>query len=239
MQNLLRAAAEALANLSEKAHQWADSWAARAPGSETYPFAGVDFVGIDFSTSIQAVAPHVIRGWDRYRQQVESLRPDNGVWVFGVNAISFPLTARPLLPRLLPGFRAAQFQRRGNGPGLIEYGSAFYDYFLMALGHAQQLGTFDDDRQFPMPITISLLCDGFPNGGLYRASDVRPLMEVARAHGVRFKLVGFTQRQYRAQVRQFQASLGLAREELEIVWYDEGAFDEQTIGSGFDSLSHF
>ena len=49
----------------------------------------------------------------------------------------------------------------------------------------------------------------------------------------------FTQRKYREYMREFQVSLGLTREELEIVWYDEGTFDEQTISSGFDSLSHF
>src|SRR5207302_452591 len=107
------------ANLAEKAHQWADhadDWQAGTdPGDAARDFAGVDFVGIDFSTSIQLVASHVIRGWDRYRCQVDALRPDHGVWPFGVNAIPFPLTHRPVPPRLLPRFCGEHFQRRGNG----------------------------------------------------------------------------------------------------------------------------
>jgi hypothetical protein len=241
MQNLLRAAAEALANLAEKAHRWADraddcaAW--MVPGGAAHEFAGVDFVGIDFSTSIQRVAPHVIRGWDRYRRQVDALRPDHGVWAFGVNAIPFPLTRGPVPPRLLPGFGAEHFQRRGYGRGRIEYGSAFYDYFYVALGHVRELGVFDEGGQAPVPITISLLCDGWPNGGAYRAGDVRPLLEEARARGVRFRLVGFALRKYRAAMRQFPESLGLTDGELEVAWYDEGMPDGQTIDSGFDSLS--
>src|SRR5438876_417948 len=91
MQNLLRAAANALANLAEKAHQWADWAAGTDPGEPSQTFTGVDIVGIDFSTSIQKVACHVIRGWERYRRQVEAVRPDHGIWAFGVNAIPFPL----------------------------------------------------------------------------------------------------------------------------------------------------
>jgi hypothetical protein len=238
MQNLLRAAAAALANLADQAHHWADEWAAVDP-AEPREFAGVDFVGIDFSTSIQRVSSHVIRGWDRYRRQVQAMRPDHGVWVLGVNAIPFPLTRGPVLPRNLPCFREAQFQRRGQGQGLIEYGSAFYDYFLMALGHAQDLGVFDEGRRAELPITIALLCDGMPNGGSYRASDVRPLVEDARARGVRFKLVGFALREYRDAMQQFCKSLGLTREELEVAWYDDGSPDEKTIETGFDLLSHF
>jgi hypothetical protein len=238
MQNLLRAAAAALANLAERAHHWADEWTGVDP-AEPGDFAGVDFVGIDFSTSIQRVASHVIRGWDRYRAQVQAMRPDHGVWVLGVNAVPFPLTRGPVLPRDLPCFREAQFQRRGHGRGLIEYGSAFYDYFLVALGHAQQLGVFDEGRRGGLPITIALLCDGVPNGGSYRASDVRPLVEEARSRGVRFKLVGFALREYRDAMRHFRDSLGLLREELEVAWYDEGSPDEQTIQTGFDLLSRF
>jgi hypothetical protein len=240
MHNLFRAAAEALANLSERAHQWADDWAAPSdPGAAAHPFAGVDLVGIDFSTSIQCVSHHVIKGWDRYRFQVNALRPDHGVWVFGVNSIPFPLTRRPVAPGRLPCFHEAQFQPRGHGRGLIEYGSAFYDYFLVALGHVQQMGVFDAGRRESVPITISLLCDGCPNGGTYRASDVRPLVDEARSHGVRFKLVGFALREYRSAMRQFRDSLGLTSEELEIAWYNEGLPDEGTISRSFDSLSHF
>ena len=141
-------------------------------------------------------------------------------------------------PWRLPSFHSGHFQPRGIGEGLIVYGSAFYDYILMALGHAQEMGIFDDEQE-PLPITISLLCDGFPNGGVHRASDVRPLLEAARARGVRFKLVGFTLRRYRDQMRHFRDSLGIGREDMEMAWYDAGLPDEQTVGSGFDLLSHF
>jgi hypothetical protein len=199
----------------------------------------VDLVGIDFSTSIQRVASHAIRGWDRYRCQVLALRPDHGVWAFGVNAVPFPLTRWPVPPGRLPSFSEAQFQRRGHGPGLVEYGSAFYDYLLVALGQVQEMGVFAEDGRAHVPITISLLCDDLPNGGTYRASDVRPLLEEARARGVRFKLVGFALLKYRDAMRQFQESLGLTREELEVAWYHEGTPDEKTISSGFDLLSRF
>jgi hypothetical protein len=235
MQNLMRAVAEALANLSEKAHQWAD-WSGDVAVTD---FAGVDIVGIDFSTSIQRIATHIIHGWDRYRAQVNALRSDHGVWPFGVNAIPFPLTRRPVSPGLLPGFREEQFQRRGTGPGLVEYGSAFYDYFLVALAQAQELSAQNEGRRAPLAITISLLCDGFPNGGTYRASDVRPLLEEARGRGVRFKLVGLALRKYRRAMQEFRESLGLSSEEVEVAWYDDDVPDGQTVSSGFDSLSHF
>jgi hypothetical protein len=241
MQNLLRAAAEALAHLAEKAHQWADrtdDWAAGVDPDEAGAFAGVDLVGIDFSTSIQRVARHVIHGWDRYRRQVDALKPDHGVQVFGVNALPFPLSRRPLPPRLLPGFREEQFRQRGDGPGLIEYGSAFYDYFLVALGLAQRLTAFEGPR-IALPLTISLLCDGLPNGGVYRADDARPLIDEARARGVRFKVVAFSPLRRRAEMAWFQESLGLTREEMEVAWYDDGAPDARTIDRSFDSLSHF
>jgi hypothetical protein len=238
MHNLLRAAAAALANLAERAHLWADEWESAVPAGPR-DFAGVDIVGIDFSTSIQRAAAHVIHGWDRYRDQVQALKPDHGVWVMGVNAVPFPLTRGPVLPRELPCFRAEQFQRRGQGRGLIEYGSAFYDYFMVALGHAQDLGVFDEGLPAPVPITMALLCDGAPNGGVYRAADVRPLVDEARARGVRFKLMGFTLREYRDHMRQFCESLGLTREEIEVAWYDDGGPDEQTVHSFFDLLSRF
>src|SRR3954467_11972587 len=92
MRNLWGAAAEALAHLAEKAHELAD-WADDRAGGE---LAGVDIVGIDFSTSIQRIAGHIIHGWDRYRSQVNALHPDHGVWAFGVNAIPFPLTRQPV-----------------------------------------------------------------------------------------------------------------------------------------------
>jgi hypothetical protein len=185
MENLLRTAAKALAGLAEKAHQWADwagDWEAEGDPRETSQhFAGVDIVGLDFSTSIRQVASHVIHGWDNHRYQLSRFRSDHGVWAFGVNAMPFPLTRGPASPGLLPGFHLEHFQRRGHGRGMIEYGSAFYDYFLVALGYAQQLGVFDPERPAPLPITISLLCDGYPNGGMYRASDVQRLVEQARA----------------------------------------------------------
>jgi hypothetical protein len=242
MQNLLRAAAQGLANLAEKVHQWADQadhWrAATDPSEVAHQFAGVDFVGIDFSTSIQRVASHVIRGWDRYCTQVEILRPDHGVWAFGVNAVPFLFNRGPVSPRNLPRFRMEHFQRRGSGPGLIERGSAFYDYFHVALAYAQELSGSGESRDGPRPITIALLCDGWPNGGTYRACDIRPLLEEARVRGVRFKLVGIALRKYRGAMRQFRDSLGLTSEEVEVAWYDEGIPDEQTVASGFDSLSH-
>jgi hypothetical protein len=116
----------------------------------------------------------------------------------------------------------------------VEYGSAFYDYFFGALGRAQELGWIDRG----LPVTVALLCDGLPNGGSYRAADVRPLVEEARASGVRFKVAGFVLRKYRSAVQQFRESLGLTREELEMAWYDTGTPDEQTIHSSFLSLSH-
>jgi hypothetical protein len=237
MQNLLRAAANALANLAEKAHQWADWAEGLDPGGPAHEFAGVDIVGIDFSTSIRKVASHVIRGWERYRRQAEALGGDRGVWAFGVNATPFPLTGGPVPPRRLPSFCEEHFGRRGCGRGLIEYGSAFYDYFLVALGYAQELGAFDEGRRAPVPISISLLCDSWPNGGAYRAGDVQPLLEAARARGVRFRLVGFALRKYRAWMQQFPDSLGLTSEEQEFAWYDEGLPDEQTISNSFDRLA--
>jgi hypothetical protein len=239
MENLLRAAAEALARLSEKAHQWADWAAGTDPGEPSQIFTGVDLVGIDFSTSIRQVASHVIRGWERYRRQVEALRPGHGVWAFGVNAIPFPLTRGPVPPEQLPSFCEEHFRRRGHGRGLIEYGSAFYDYFLVALGYARELGAFDEGRRPCVPVTIALLCDGWPNGGVYRAGDVRPLLEAARSRGVRFRLVGFALRKYRAWMQQFPDALGLTAEEQEFAWYDEGLPDEQTVGDSFESLSMF
>jgi hypothetical protein len=236
MLNLMRALAEALAGLAEKAHQWAD-W---TDDWTQHQFSGVDVVGIDFSTSIRRIARHVIQGWDRYRAQVSAMRPDHAVWAFGVNSIAFPLTGQPVSPGRLPRLREAQFQRRGEGgPGLVEYGSAFYDYFSVALGHAQRLAAFDADRPAPLAFTISLLCDGFPNGGTYRACDVRPLMEEARARGVRFKLVGLFLRKHRAAMQQFRDSLGLSREEVEVAWYDDRVPDGRTVASSFDSLSRF
>ncbi len=60
---------------------------------------------------------------------------------------------------------------------------------------------------------------------------------MARARGVRFRLVGFVLRQYRPVIGQFRESLGLTREELEVAWYDEGTPDEETMDTGFDLLS--
>src|SRR5262249_43736459 len=115
MQNLLRGAAEALDHLAEKAHRLADRAddvkAEFDPEGAAHQFTGVGIVGIDFSTSIQQVAPHVIRSWDRYRTQQEALQPDHGIWAFGVNAVPFYLTPRPVPPRLLPSFREEHFPR--------------------------------------------------------------------------------------------------------------------------------
>jgi hypothetical protein len=227
--------AEALADLAERAHQWAD----RTDDRAMRQFAGVDVVGIDFSTSIQRIARHVIGGWDRYRALASALRHDHGVWPFGVNCIPFPLTRLPVSPGLLPSFREEHFRRRGEGPGLVECGSAFYDYLFVALGHAEQLAALGEGRRAPPQVTISLLCDGWPNGGIYRAGDVRPLMEEARVRGVRFKLVGLSLRKHRGAMEQFRESLGLTGEELEVAWYDDGVPDGHTIASGFDLLSRF
>jgi hypothetical protein len=235
MLNLLRAVAETLATLAEKAHQLADG----TDEPDLRPFAGVDLVGIDFSTSVQPIARHVIRGWDRYREQMNAMRHDHGVWAFGVNSIPFPLTRQPVAPAFLPRFREVQFRRRGDGAGLVENGSAFYDYFVVALGHAERLSASEAGRKAPLALTISLLCDGWPNGGVYRAGDVRPLLEQARARGVRFKLVLLSLTKYRAAVRQFQESLGLTCEEVEVAWHDDVVPDGRSIVSGFDLLSHF
>jgi hypothetical protein len=243
MQNLLRGAAEALDNLAEKAHQWADRAddvkAVFDTDGAAHEFAGVGIVGIDFSTSIRQVAPHVIRSWDRYRHQEDTLRPDHGIWAFGVNAVPFYLTRQPVPPRQLPSFREEHFRRRGEGAGLIEYGSAFHDYFFVALQHARDLGAVNQGHQVPKPITISLLCDGCPNGGIYSASDVRPLIEEARARGVRFKLVVLTQLKYWRAMWRFGQSLSLNDEELDVVSFDEGISAEQTIDTGFQLLSRF
>lgn len=200
-------------------------------------FRGIDIVGIDFSTSIQQVAGHVIRGWDRYRQQVDCHRHGQGIWVFGVNALPFPLTQQPVPTWQLPRLQHPHFQRRGHGPGLIEYGSAFYDYFVLALAHAQEVSAWSKRNRPKMPITVSLLCDGFPNGGTYRASDVRPQFEEARARGIRIRVVAFVPRCYRQNLQMFQDALGLMDDELEVGWYDEGSLDGDTIDSGFMSLS--
>ena len=47
--------------------------------------------------------------------------------------------------------------------------------------HARELATFDESRRAPLAVTISLLCDGMPNGGVYRASDVSALLEQSRS----------------------------------------------------------
>ena len=233
--NLLRAAAARLAKFADQADDWATEV---DPGWAANEFAGVDFVGIDFSTSIVKVADHVIRGWDRYRAQMDALRPNHGVWAFGVNCLPFPLTRRPVPPGKLPSFRLEHFQRQGHGRGLIEIGSAFFDYFRVALEYTQELAGADGG-QTAVPITISLLCDGFPSGGLFRAEDVRPQVEASRGRGVRFKLVVFVQPKYWRNVRQFTESIGFSRDYLEIVWYDGDLPDGQTMDGSFASLSRF
>jgi hypothetical protein len=230
IQDLLRAAAAGLAGLADQADDWETGidpdWAAQ-------PVRGVDFVGIDFSTSIQPIADHVIRGWDRYRAQMDALRPDHGVWAFGVNAVPFPLTRRPVAPARLPLFCREHFQRRGAGRGFVEYGSAFYDYLRVALEYAQELADVS------VPVTVALLCDGFSNGGVYRVEDVRPLVEAARARGVRFRLVTFVRHRHWCAMWQFAESLGLTRADLEVVTYDGAVPDGHTMDQSFASLSRF
>jgi hypothetical protein len=87
-----------------------------------------------------------------------------------------------------------------------------------------------------MPITISLLCDGMPNGGVCRASDVRPLIEEARAGGPG-QTGGVYAAQYWRAMWQFGQSRGLTDEELEVLSFDKGSSYEDTTGSGFDLLS--
>jgi len=234
VQNLLRAAADRLASIADQANDWVTGV---DPEWASHEFAGLDIVGIDFSTSIMQVAAHVIRDWDRYRTQVEALRADHGVWAFGVNCVPFPMTRRPVSPSKLPRFRDVHFQRHGHGRGLIEVGSAFYDYFRVALEYAQEMAR---EREGRVPVTISLLCDGFPNGGLFRAEDVRPEVEAAHERGVRFKLVVFVQTRYWRNVSQFTESIGLSiSEELEVVSYDGAVPDGHTMDGSFASLSHF
>src|SRR5262245_56021098 len=165
VENLLRAAAERLASFADQADDWATEIDAEWAKQD---FAGVDFVGIDFSTSIVQIAGHVISGWDRFRRQMDALRPDHSVWAFGVNCLPFPFTKRPVPPGKLPSFCDEHFQRHGQGRGLIEVGSTFYDYFRVALEYANELAR---ERAGQVPVTISLLCDGFPSGGLFRAED--------------------------------------------------------------------
>jgi hypothetical protein len=165
------------------------------------------------------------------------MRPDHGVRAFGVNAFPFPLTPKPVSPRRLPRFAVEHFQQRGVGRGLIEYGSAFYDYFFVAIGQVQQLGVFDDRAD--LPVSIALLSDGCPNGGNYRADDVRPLIDAARARGVRFRLIVINQSKYWGNIRQFSESLGLAREDVEIIWDDGATPSCASVTSAFEMLSGF
>jgi hypothetical protein len=154
---------------------------------------------------------------------------------FGVSAVPFPLTRRPVPPRQLPNFHSGHFQPRGFGPGLVERGSAFYDYFFVAIGQAQQLGVFDDNSE--LPVSISLLSDGLPNGGRYGPADVRPLLEAARVRGVRIRLVVIGQPKYWEYIWQFSEQLGIARSEMEVIW-DHGTVPApQSISDGFELLT--
>jgi len=119
---------------------------------------------------------------------------------------------------------------------MVEYGSAFCDYFFMAIGQVQQWGAFDGES-IPTPITISLLSDGLPNGGQYHADEVRPLIAAARSRGVRFKLVVIGQPQYWSNIWAFSDSLGFARSEMELVWDSGTVPAPQSIGTGFELLS--
>src|SRR5262249_4827336 len=157
-------------------------------------------------------------------------------WVFGVNALPFPLTRGPVPPRLLPSFCREHFRHRGHGQGLVEYGSTFYDFFFVALQCAR--GLAHAAPRGSLPATPPLLWAGCPSGGTYRAGDVRPMVEEARARGVRFKVAGFVLRRYRAAMEGFRESLGLTDEELEVAWYDTDEPDQLTIDSSFVSLSH-
>lgn len=169
---------------------------------------------------------------------MDALRPDHGIWAFGVNSLPFPLTRRPISPAKLPSLRVEHFERRGHGRGLIEIGSAFYDYFRVMLEYAEEMRGLEAG-QTGVPITISLLCDGFPNGGLYRADDVRPLVEAARTRGIRFKLVVFLRRKHWHSIRKFSESIGLAADDLETVCYEGDVPDGQTMDGSFACLSHF
>jgi len=235
VQNLLRAAAQQLANLAERDEQRESGI---DPDWTAHDFAGVDFVGIDFSTSIQSLAKHVILGWDRYRAQLDALRPDHGVWAFGVNCLPFPTTRGPVAPSQLPSFCEEHFRRKGDGRGLIEYGSAFYDYFRVAMECSREWADAHESRA-RAPIAISLLCDGFPNGGLFRAEDVRPQIEEARARGVRFKLVVFIGRKHWKTVLRFTQSVGIAGDDLEVVSYESESPNGHTIEQSFECLSSF
>src|SRR5262249_45008231 len=150
-------------------HLWAD-WLDDRPGAEPDGSgrepAGIDIVGIDFSRSIQRVARHVVTGWGGYRTQADALRPGNGVWAFGVNPGPFPLTRGPVPPCRLPMLACDHFWPWGVGRGMVEAGSAFFDYLLVTLGYAHQIGAFAPGGP-AAPITVALLCDGCPNGGEY------------------------------------------------------------------------
>jgi hypothetical protein len=165
------------------------------------------------------------------------LRPNHGIRAFGVNALPFPLTPRPVSARRLPRFAWEHFRPRGYGRGLIEYGSAFYDYFFVAIGQVQQLGVFDN--QVDLPVSIALLSDGFPNGGSYRADEVRPLIEAARARGVRFRLIVIGHPKYRGNIQHFSESLGLARDDVEIIWDNGSTPSGESMGSAFELLSSY
>ena len=71
------------------------------------------------------------------------------------------------------------------------------------------------------------------------AGDVQPLVEQARARGVRFKLVAIMQPAYRSAMTAFRESLGLTQDEVEVVWYEENLPEAITIASGFESLTCF
>jgi hypothetical protein len=231
MAPVFQCVADVLGGLTEAAKRWADvANDLRAPvnlaGDD---FAGLNLVGIDLSTSIRWVAPHLITGLGLWRQQEEAMRPDHGVWMFGVNALTFPLTHQPVRPGQLPRLGADHFQLRGFGAGLIQSGSAFYDYLMNALGYARQFGAFDPHP--PLPVTISLLCDGAPNGGGYGPADVRPLMDEARVRGVMFRVVGFVLYKYREWMDRFVNSLGLGPNDMQITYCETVPDREVVLGT--------
>ena len=87
-------------------------------------------------------------------------------------------------------------------------------------------------------MTISLLCDGYPNGGVYRSSDVRPLLEEARAWGVRFRWRGSPHAVIGPPCTSW-ATAGADPRGAGCCWHDEGPADEGSIHSSFDLLSRW
>ncbi len=142
----------------------------------------------------------------------------------------------------------------GTVQGLSSMGRRSTTRFPLSSENAQEMGI--SQRSGASRCVARFLCfaSGFPNGG--RLNRVNAL---SRSH-----CVGRNYRSARSE-RQMSASgdrhahrrhsggccrcgrrgidadsmLGIGRDDMEIAWYDEGTPDEQTVGSGFDILSHF